>query len=495
MMKKFKSCFLIVFFFTILVVGFYFTKNMNVSYAIDPGIQPFVVPTVAFKTNYGSTNINYIKEGLTAAGTSNTNQDKFAVPKDLKIDGTSTPLYLLNKSKIIPGSTEVFEIVTGDNPSNITDNGLLYIIGHGYNNVNDANTIFTTGLHGNVTDNTKKQYVTQIALWLYIYENRSDFATTYCVDDSCILPSNTRSIIESASANASYKYLKYITELVDKANAYSGRATSTFQALDSTSLSYEIDEANSILTTEKITPKSTSNNDNYLYYSVEIEDENNYGVYITDANNNKITNTTKLTGSFKVVVPLKDNINEMNLKSISINVFGYYISDKGLDYRVTQTPNNILDDNKKQKYSDVTLGTVPIEVAQVTFRLFNVVKLSKVDITDSKELPGATIRITKEDDTLVDEYVSESIPHYLYLENGNYKMCETIAPEGYEKQTECITFTVDNNTIKTVVMTNKPIEIPDTGLFKSKLTLIIGTIFILIGGISVFILTLKKKDN
>ena len=70
-----------------------------------------------------------------------------------------TLLYILMKNLETPAnSTESFELTT-DNPTTITDNGLKYIITHGYNNTNTTNTIFTTNTYGNVSDNNIKQYI------------------------------------------------------------------------------------------------------------------------------------------------------------------------------------------------------------------------------------------------------------------------------------------------------------------------------------------------
>ena len=81
------------------------------------------------------------------------------------------------------------------------------------------------------------------------------------------------------------------------------------------------------------------------------------------------------------------------------------------------------------------------------------------------------------------------------VENGNYTLCETIPPNGYQLETECIDFTVESNKVTTVTMQNKPIEVPDTGIFTNKLFIILG-FFTFIGGaglISYF--TIYKKRN
>ena len=68
------------------------------------------------------------------------------------------------------------------------------------------------------------------------------------------------------------------------------------------------------------------------------------------------------------------------------------------------------------------------------------------------------------------------------LENGKYKLCETIAPKGYTLKTECINFTVDSKKIISVTMENDTtITPPNTGMFSSKSIYIIGGLLIVIG--------------
>ena len=64
-----------------------------------------------------------------------------------------------------------------------------------------------------------------------------------------------------------------------------------------------------------------------MYYAIEISDTNNYGVYATDKNGNKLTDTTKLTGSFKIVVPpIPESKKIIGLLSICITIKNYIIT-------------------------------------------------------------------------------------------------------------------------------------------------------------------------
>ena len=86
------------------------------------------------------------------------------------------------------------------------------------------------------------------------------------------------------------------------------------------------------------------------------------------------------------------------------------------------------------------------------------VVISKQDITTKKELPGAKLVIKDANGKEVISWTSGTTAKQITgLTAGNYTLCETAAPAGYELYTECIKFTVkaDGTTTK-VVMYNTP---------------------------------------
>ena len=126
------------------------------------------------------------------------------------------------------------------------------------------------------------------------------------------------------------------------------------------------------------------------------------------------------------------------------------------------------------------------------------VKLSKIDVTNGKELPGATLKIYKDGaNDPIEQWVSSNKAHYIHLENGKYRLCETQAPEGYALNTECVSFTVDDSKVLSVEMKNEPaVPTPPTGLFKNKKVLFIGSGLILLGFIGILLsLKMKKTSN
>ena len=129
-------------------------------------------------------------------------------------------------------------------------------------------------------------------------------------------------------------------------------------------------------------------------------------------------------------------------------------------------------------------GSVTSVVMYNSKEIITKVKISKQDITNKKELPGATLVIKDKDGNVMDEWVSGNEPHYIEgLKAGDYTLTEKIAPNGYILSEETITFTVkDDGSVTNVVMYNAPyVEVPKTDLNVSSLTIIIASVLITLG--------------
>jgi len=99
------------------------------------------------------------------------------------------------------------------------------------------------------------------------------------------------------------------------------------------------------------------------------------------------------------------------------------------------------------------------------------VEVSKQDITNSKELPGAKLTIFDKDGKEVESWVSEEKPHYIEkLPAGEYTLREVTAPDGYEVA-EDVKFTVEETgEIQHVVMKDAPKKQPETTPTPEKTT-------------------------
>ena len=93
---------------------------------------------------------------------------------------------------------------------------------------------------------------------------------------------------------------------------------------------------------------------------------------------------------------------------------------------------------------------------------FSEVEISKKDITNKEELPGAKMKVTDaESGKLVDEWVSEKKAHIIknLVEGRKYILSETLAPKGYKLSTEKIEFIAGSDT--KVTMYNRPEKKPE----------------------------------
>lgn len=472
-------------------------------------------PTNTFTVNYSGQQ-NLISNAL--GGDSKYNSfNNFYVKTSYRANNNRNITYSMMKNLEYPTTTEKFELIDS-NPTTLTDRGILYILSHGYNQTNTTNTVFTTNKYGGVADNSIKEYITQIALWLYLYEHKDRF-TTYCIDtgyniNACdfyingtttLMSSNdVRQVIGNAAKVNGYNYLNYIILLVDNANNYTGGGSPSMSNISSDAATYTISEDGKSLITDDITPSPSNNSENYMHYSVQLNDPNNYGAYLIDNSNQKITNTNNLTGTFKVLVPLNDEIEDMDLSSISVNITGMFVTSSGYTYRVTKTDNGkLINTKKKQRFSDILLGNVSTVTANISFSLENIVKVRKIDATSKENLPGATLVIkNKEDGSIVVNLISTENVKYIYLKKGDYTLCETNAPEGYSLNNECVDFTVDGKKTVSVTMENNKVvkttvPVPNTKFGIPQLIYIIGGIILIVGGcfIGIPIILKRKKEN
>lgn len=88
------------------------------------------------------------------------------------------------------------------------------------------------------------------------------------------------------------------------------------------------------------------------------------------------------------------------------------------------------------------------------------VQISKRDITNEAEVPGAKLSILDSDGNVVDSWISGEEPHRIdRLEPGDYTLVEEMTPNRYDKATE-VPFTVlPSGELQTVVMYDEPISI------------------------------------
>jgi uncharacterized surface anchored protein len=183
---------------------------------------------------------------------------------------------------------------------------------------------------------------------------------------------------------------------------------------------------------------------------------------------------------------------------------GYVLNTKSITFNVTS--DGKLTDESGTEINTVIMENTPEEIVTK-------VSISKQDITNGKELPGAHLVVKDKNGNVIDDWISTSTPHMITgLTPGEYTLNEVVAPNGYVLSDETITFTVkDDGSVTSVVMYNKPqptetdtsnvsnntsgteIEVENTGTFKSFVSSLIGGASIVLG--SLRINRIKKREN
>ena len=110
-------------------------------------------------------------------------------------------------------------------------------------------------------------------------------------------------------------------------------------------------------------------------------------------------------------------------------------------------PDGYVTDQEPQEFTFEYQGS-GTSVAEYAFTFEDeqtTVELSKADLTDKKELPGASLKVTDEDGNTVDEWVSKEEAHIIkgLIVGKKYKMTETKPADGYVTA-ESIEFTVES---------------------------------------------------
>lgn len=128
-----------------------------------------------------------------------------------------------------------------------------------------------------------------------------------------------------------------------------------------------------------------------------------------------------------------------------------FVADLPIDSRYyikeLAAPDGYVTDQEPQEFTFEYQGS-GTSVAEYAFTFEDeqtTVELSKADLTDKKELPGASLKVTDEDGNTVDEWVSKEEAHIIkgLIVGKKYKMTETKPADGYVTA-ESIEFTVEN---------------------------------------------------
>ncbi len=176
----------------------------------------------------------------------------------------------------------------------------------------------------------------------------------------------------------------------------------------------------------------------------------------------------------KVITEWTSTVNEHVIRNLPLGNYlieeksapaGYQLADTSLPFTISDMDRDVKlsFDNKAQKA---------------------VVSIVKVDQATNQPLSGAELVVRNSEGTEIARFVSTADPYVLTdLENGTYTVEEAVAPAGYDKSNEKITFTIDDEHLshQVVFVNAKSVVVPDTATLPSGIMIIIGTIILLSG--------------
>lgn len=183
--------------------------------------------------------------------------------------------------------------------------------------------------------------------------------------------------------------------------------------------------------------------------------------------NNKVIDTWVSTNESHIIKYIEAGTYTLT-ETVAPN--GYVLSKETIKFTVDK--DGKLTDESGKSIDKVIMYNKPNEEKNI--------KISKKDITTNKELPGAKLKLANEKGVVIDEWTSTTEEHIIKnIEAGTYILSEVSAPNGYVLNTDSIKFTVDKtgkitdsngNTLKEVVMFNKPIPKTNVTISKQDIT-------------------------
>lgn len=148
----------------------------------------------------------------------------------------------------------------------------------------------------------------------------------------------------------------------------------------------------------------------------------------------------KVGDKIRVKVPVNKIGNNKQI-TISLNVSSTYKAERGYYYFHSDAYQKVLYNELQDVNKPVNDSIKMVVRNKVDFD----VTISKSDITQSKEIPGATLVVKDKNGNTLYTWVSTNESKKITLSEGEYSLSETIAPVGYKLSTTTINFKVDAN--------------------------------------------------
>ena len=365
-----------------------------------------LVSIVIFLTTIVQVNAASVPSSVTVSSIGKINYGgTYYFPVKYTSDGTLA--YCTDFQKLYPMGVKM------TNPTKV-DNGLAYIIANGYKG--------TKADYGN-DSKMKQYYITQLAIYTYLGQAN---------------PKNNNDVHNA------------VWDLVNKAKAANNESNTKLNvSLNASNTNMKLTSDGRYFISDEITVSSNNNNAEFT-----IGGSANVNTEIVDANGNKVN---KVKNGSKVYARIPASTIQAG-QSVTVSVAVNGQATKQTAYVYTPNPNKYQTIIPSITYPETESAQATIKVKAAKEKIQTKVKISKQDITTKQELPGATLVIKDANGKDVASWVSTNTPKYIKgLEAGNYTLCETAAPDGYELYTECIKFTVKaDGTVSTVIMYNAP---------------------------------------
>lgn len=263
----------------------------------------------------------------------------------------------------------------------------------------------------NTGNKDKDFYITQMAVWYYEdYLNQNNFNLVSDVKKYIIRHKDTEEV--SKAIYSLYNGAKYFKENVGELSL--DKEPVIFTETDGYFVSSEI----------KVYEK---NLDSKVKYT------------LTDAPVGSLV--VKSDNGVKVKVPV-ENVTPGEKITLSLNVEGTYAKYTGYYYFHSSKYQKVL-------FQDPVVTNVVLKdsISMTVSRKQDKfeVNISKTDITQTKEIEGATLELKDESGKLIESWVSTKETHKITLKAGKYSLTEKIAPAGYRLSKTTIEFMLNSN--------------------------------------------------
>ncbi|MBQ7239874.1 MAG: LPXTG cell wall anchor domain-containing protein [Bacilli bacterium] len=263
----------------------------------------------------------------------------------------------------------------------------------------------------NTGDANKDFYIKQLAVWYYMdYVNGNNANLEPSLKNYIIYHSKD-------SKRENYDVCKKVIDLLNGAISYKQATGSIDLVADHVTFSI----VDGYYVSSEIVVKA--NNVKNIKYSL--------------TNTPKGSQVVKSTNGVKVKVPVsaiaagQKLTFKLNVKADSTKETAYYYfhSAKYQKLLYSETETSTINHNDE----------LEMVIANVNYT----VNISKTDVTQAKEVAGATLEVKDEKGTLIEKWISTNETHKITLQPGKYSLTETIAPAGYKLSKTTINFMID----------------------------------------------------